>query len=306
MDVSSRVSLAPQGPEFSRIVFGMWRLNEWSLSVSERQELIEAALELGVTSFDHADIYGGYQSEELFGEALAAAPHLRNHMQLVSKCGIKLMSSRRPDHRLKSYDTSFGHIVASAENSLRALRTEYLDLLLIHRPDPLMNADEVARAFMVLRQEGKVRHFGVSNFSPAQFTLLQDRLAANGMSLVTNQVECSLLQLAPVYDGTFDQAQQLKCAPILWSPLAGGRIFTDSSPVAKRIRGDLTRIGEQLGESATTVLMAWLLALPCLPLPIVGSRRIDVLRESVRACQLALTKDHWFELLLSAQGSEVP
>jgi len=306
MSTSSRVSLTPQGAEFSRIIFGMWRLSEWSLSVHERRQLIEATLELGVTSFDHADIYGNYQSEALFGEVLAAAPHLREQMQLVSKCGIKLLSSRRPEHRLKTYDTGFEHIVASAEHSLRALHTEYLDVLLIHRPDPLMDADEVARAFKALHQEGKVRDFGVSNFTPSQFALLQDRMVANGLSLVTNQVECSLLQLAPLYDGTFDQAQQLRCAPMLWSPLGGGRIFTDSDPVASRVRQTLTHLGEQLGAPATTVLMAWLLALPSRPLLISGSRRIEVLRESVDACQLTLTKDHWFELLSSAQGHEVP
>jgi len=216
------------------------------------------------------------------------------------------VSARRPEHRLKTYDNSFEHIVASAENSLRALHTDYLDGLLIHRPDPLMDADEVARAFKALHQEGKVRNFGVSNFTPSQFSLLQDRMVANGLSLVTNQVECSLLQLAPLYDGTFDQAQQLKCAPMLWSPLGGGRIFTDSDPVARRVRETLAHIGEQLGASATTVLMAWLLALPSRPLLISGSRRIEVLRESVDACQLKLTKDHWFELLSSAQGHEVP
>lgn len=306
MGVSPRVALGQQGLELSRIVFGMWRLSDWSLSVSERQGLIEAALTLGVTSFDHADIYGDYRAESLFGEVLAAAPHLREHMQLVSKCGIKLMSPHRPDHRLKCYDTSFGHIVASVERSLRILQTEYIDLLLLHRPDPLMNADEVAHAFMELRRAGKVRHFGVSNFSPAQFDLLQDRLSANGMSLVTNQVECSLLQLSPVYDGTFDQAQQLRCAPMLWSPLAGGRIFTGSDSVARRIRECLVRLGNELGESDTSVLIAWLLALPCRPLPIVGSRRIDVLRDSVRACHLKLANDQWFELLQSALGSEVP
>lgn len=306
MSASSRVSLTPQGAEFSRIIFGMWRLSEWSLSVHERQQLIEAALELGVTSFDHADIYGNYQSEALFGEVLAAAPHLREQMQLVTKCGIKLLSSRRPEHRLKTYDTGFDHIVASAEHSLRALHTEYLDVLLIHRPDPLMDADEVARAFKALHQAGKVRDFGVSNFTPSQFALLQDRMVANGLSLVTNQVECSLLQLAPLYDGTFDQAQQLRCAPMLWSPLGGGRIFTDSDPVASRVRETLTHLGEQLGAPATTVLMAWLLALPSRPLLISGSRRIEVLRESVDACQLTLTKNHWFELLGSAQGHEIP
>jgi predicted oxidoreductase len=304
--VARQLSPGLGGPELSRIVFGIWRIAEWRLSVADRQMLIEKALELGVTTFDHADIYGDYQAEGLFGDALAAAPHLRERMQLVSKCGIKLVSQHRPTHRLKRYDSSFGHVVASVDHSLRALRTDYLDLLLLHRPDPLMDADELVRAFVALRSAGKVRHFGVSNFSPAQFALLRDRLVPQGISLVTNQVECSLLHLDPIYDGTFEQAQQLRCSPMLWSPLAGGRVFTEHGPVAVRVRECLARLASELGASPTAILFAWLLALPCRPLPIVGSSRIEVLRDVVSASHLTITGDHWFELLQAAQGCDVP
>src|SRR5262249_31365857 len=141
----------------------------------QRLAFLQQALELGVTSMDHADIYGDYGCEALFGEALALQPSLRGQMELVSKCGIKLVSRHRPGHASHIYDTSRAHIVASAENSLRSLRTDYLDLLLIHRPDPLMDADEIAEAFSSLRASGKVRHFGVSNFTPSQFELLHSR-----------------------------------------------------------------------------------------------------------------------------------
>ncbi|AYZ63663.1 oxidoreductase [Burkholderia multivorans] len=291
---------------FSRIVFGMWRIADWRLSIGERRALIEAALELGVTSFDHADIYGDYTAEGLFGDVLADAPQLRERMQIVTKCGIRLVSAQRPAHRIKHYDTRAAHVVASVEQSLRALRTDRLDLLLLHRPDPLMDADEVAATFAALRRDGKVREFGISNFTPAQAALLQERMAGHGLSLATNQVECSLLHLAPLDDGTFDQAQRWRRPPMLWSPLAGGRLLTDASPAATRVRACAERIGGALGAPATTVLFAWLLALPCRPLPIVGSSRIAALRDAVAATRLPLAREHWFELLHAARGTEVP
>nr|WP_230972032.1 aldo/keto reductase [Burkholderia pseudomultivorans] len=291
---------------FSRIVFGMWRIGDWALSGRERRALVEAALELGVTSFDHADIYGDYTAESLFGDVLAEAPHLRERMQIVTKCGIRLVSARRPAHGIKHYDTRAAHLVASVEQSLRALRTDRIDLLLLHRPDPLMDADEVAATFARLRRDGKVREFGISNFMPAQAELLQERMRALGMSLATNQVECSLLHLAPLDDGTFDQAQRWRCPPMLWSLLAGGRVLTDASPAATRVRACAERIGAALGVPATVVLFAWLLALPCRPLPIVGSSRIAALREAVAATRVTLEREHWFELLHAARGADVP
>ncbi|MFP5356251.1 MAG: aldo/keto reductase, partial [Gemmatimonadota bacterium] len=167
------VSLAPGGAQLSPIVAGAWRMASWKLDAPARLRWIESALDLGVTSFDHADIYGDYQVEELFGEALALAPSLRDRMQLVTKCGIKLKSSRRPAHRINSYDTSRAHVLASVENSLRTLRTDRIDLLLIHRPDALMDPDELAATFNELRAAGKVLHFGVSNHLPSQLALLQ-------------------------------------------------------------------------------------------------------------------------------------
>ncbi len=300
------ISMGADAAPFSRIVFGMWRIGDWALSARERRALIEAALELGVTSFDHADIYGDYTAEGLFGDVLADAPHLRERMQIVTKCGIRLVSARRPAHGIKHYDTRAAHVVASVEQSLRALRTDRLDLLLLHRPDPLMDADEVAATFDALRRDGKVRAFGISNFTPAQAELLQDRMAAHGSSLATNQVECSLLHLAPLDDGTFDQAQRWRCPPMLWSPLAGGRLLTEASPAATRVRATAARIGDALGVSATTVLFAWLLALPCRPLPIVGSSRIAALREAVAATRMTLEREQWFELLHAARGADVP
>ncbi|WKB54623.1 aldo/keto reductase [Eleftheria terrae] len=293
--------LSPTGGHLSRIVAGAWRMDAWGWTPQQRLRWIEQNLELGVTSFDHADIYGGYTVEGLFGEALALAPALRQQMQLVSKCGIQLVAPMRPEHRLKAYDTSRAHIVASAERSLQELRTDHLDLLLIHRPDPLMDADEVARAFDDLRQAGKVRHFGVSNFTPAQFSLLASRT-----ELVTHQVECSPLQLGVLHDGTLDQAQQLRFKPMIWSPLAGGRLFTADDERSRRVRACLEAVGQRLQCSAATAAYAWLLRHPSQPLPIVGSSRVEALREAVAALGLSMDAPTWHEIWTASTGHEVP
>ncbi len=285
----------------SPIVAGVWRMDSWNWSPQERLRWIEQCLDLGVTSFDHADIYGGYTVEALFGEALALAPQLRARMQLVTKCGIQLRVGARPDTRIKHYDTSARHIVRSVEQSLVQLRTDEIDLLLLHRPDALMDADEVAAAFDQLRTQGKVKAFGVSNFTPSQFELLHARTP-----LVTNQVECHPLHRAPLFDGTFDQAQRLRTRPMIWSPLAGGALLTSEAEEAMRVRGLLTSIGAQYGVSAATIAFAWLMRLPSRPYPITGSRRIEAMQEAVAATRLTLDTQEWTEILVAATGRDVP
>jgi predicted oxidoreductase len=285
----------------SPIVAGAWRMAEWKLSPQDRLRWIEEILELGISSFDHADIYGGYQVEALFGEALALAPALRQRMQLVSKCGIKLMSPARPGNRFHCYDTSAAHVRASVDESLRALHTDHLDLLLIHRPDVLMNAAELADTFDGLRREGKVLHFGVSNFTPSQLELLHARTP-----LVTNQVELSPLHLDPLHDGTLDQCQRLGLRPMIWSPLARGRVFTGDDERARRVRDELSRLASELGVAVTTLVFAWLLRHPSRPLPIAGSQRIEAAREAVAALDLRLTPEQWYRVWTASAGHEVP
>lgn len=285
----------------SPLVAGAWRLSEWGFNIGQRLAWIEGNIERGLTSFDHADIYGGYQVEALFGEALAASPGLRDRLQLVTKCGIKLTGPARPAHETHCYDTSAAHITASVENSLRALHTDRVDLLLIHRPDALMDADEVATTFERLRRDGKVLHFGASNFTVQQFELLHSRIP-----LVTNQVECSPLQMAPVHDGSFDQAQRLRARPMIWSPLAGGRLFSEDSEQARRLRWVMGEVGARLGASLTTLAIAWLLRLPCRPIPVVGSRRLSATDEAVAALKLMLTADDWYRIWSASTGHEVP
>lgn len=285
----------------SRVVAGAWRMGDWQWTPQERLRWIEQCIEMGVTTFDHADIYGGYTVEQLFGEALALAPGLRDRMQLVSKCGICLTTENRPAHRVKHYDTTSEHIIRSAENSLRMLGTDHLDLLLIHRPDALMDADEVAAAFTHLQLMGKVQHFGVSNFTPAQFELLQSRFP-----LVTNQIELHPLHLAPLHDGTLDQCQQRRVQPMIWSPLAGGRLFTGEDAAAQRVRAALTAVGARYNVSAATMAFAWLLRHPSRPIPVAGSRRVDAMREAVAALDVPLDLQDWTAIWEAGSGHEVP
>jgi len=288
------------GLTLSRIVAGMWRMNEWKLTPQQRVEWIEQALAMGVTSFDHADIYGGYGVEATFGAALALQPSLRDQMQIVSKCGIKLVNAARPEHTIQHYDTSASHIIASAENSLRQLGTDHLDLLLIHRPDPLMNFDEIAGAFQQLKKDGKVKHFGVSNFTRHQFESLNRRIP-----LATNQVEFSPLNVAPMFDETFDGLQDLGVAPMIWSPLAGGRLFSSDDAAGVRVRAVIQKVADELQRPFGAVVFAWIMQLPSRPVPLTGSGRIAAVKEAVEATQFSLSRSQWFEILRAARGHEV-
>jgi len=301
---ASHIMLSENGPTCSRIVHGLWRLAEWRMSRSQLLGMIRACLDMGVTTFDHADIYGEYTCEGLFGETLAHDPTLRHKMQLVTKCGIKLVSKNRPQHMIKHYDTSKGHVIASVENSLRMLRTDHIDLLLIHRPHPLMDARETAEALASLRQSGKVLHVGVSNFTPDQFDLLASRL---NFPLVTNQVECSAMNVGAFRDGTVDMCQGLRICPMAWSPLARGRVFREESEQAIRLRNVLSHVGEELGgASIDHVALAWLLNHPAKIVPVVGTGKRERIRKAVEAESLDLSREEWFAIWCASTGREIP
>lgn len=293
-------TIAPQGPSFSPLIVGYWRLLEWGMTPQQLVAFIEHHLSLGISTVDHADIYGDYGCEAAFGDALRLAPALREKLQIVTKCGIATRA--KPEHQIGHYITEASHILHSAENSLRHFSTDYLDLLLIHRPDPLMDADEIAEAFMALHQSGKVRHFGVSNFTPTQFSLLQSRLP---FSLVTNQLEISPLEQSSILDGTLDQCQQVRMRPMAWSCLGGGRLFND--PHYQPLRDELNRVKQEIGASSIDqVVYAWIMKLPSRPLPIIGSGKTTRVTEAVGACQLTLNRQQWFRIRKAALGYDVP
>ncbi|WDY55278.1 aldo/keto reductase [Vibrio fluvialis] len=300
----AKVTIASQGPEFSELVQGYWRLGEWGMTAQERLTFLKQHLELGITTVDHADIYGNYECEQLFGEAFALEPSLREQLQIVTKCDIKLCSAKFPERKINHYDTSAAHIYQSVNNSLERLRVNEIDVLLIHRPDVLMDADEVAEAFTELHKVGKVKHFGVSNFSPAQFELLQSRL---GKPLVTNQVEINPLNFDVAHDGTLDQMQMLRTRPMAWSCLGGGAIFNGDSEQAQRVRAVLEELREELGaESIDQVIYAWVRALPSKPLPIIGSGKIERVQAAVDALDLTLSREQWYRVWVASKGHGVP
>ncbi|QHE77773.1 aldo/keto reductase [Hydrogenophaga sp. PBL-H3] len=297
----SRVPLIEsRGAVFSRIAAGAWRMAEWGLTPQQRLGWIEACLDLGITTFDHADIYGGYTVEALFGEALALQPALRQRMQIVGKCGIRLVNPQRPGNLVKHYDTSPAHVRASVENSLQQLRTDHLDVLLIHRPDALMNAAELADVFTRLRTEGKVLHFGVSNHTPSQLALLDAHIP-----LVTHQLECSPLHLDALHDGAFDQAQALGFLPMVWSPMAGGRLFTGGDDASVRVRGVLTALASEWGSSPEAVAIAWLLRHPARPVPVLGSRRAQAYQQAADAMTLNMDAQSWYRVWSAGAGRAV-
>lgn len=299
-----QVKIAPSGPSLSRIVAGTMTWGEWGKDLSSEgmAALIEHSRSLGITSFDHADIYGHYSTEETFGAALhQLGTSVRAQIQLVTKCGIRLKTHRRPLNALKSYDTTKAYIIESAERSLKNLQTDYLDLFLIHRPDPLMDPSEVAAAFDELKHSGKVKAFGVSNFTPHQFNLLAD-----ATKLVTNQVECNPLHSDLLFDGTFDMLQTAAIRPMVWSPLGGSKYFNGEGTTVLRLRDTVKKLAKKYGElEEDVILLAWLLKHPAGPIPVVGTTNPSRLDNTRLALELDLSRQDWFAILEAGRGHEV-
>ncbi len=291
--------MKPAALHLSPVVAGLWRLHEWGLDTAATVRWIEGALALGITSFDHADIYGGYRVEAHFGDALAAAPGLRQRMQIVTKCGIKLVHDQRPAHRVKSYDSSRSHVTASVDSSLRALRTDHIDLLLMHRPDLLMDPDELADTFRHLLAAGKVLHFGVSNHTPGQVAMLRKR-----HPIATQQIEFSPLQMQALADGTLEQCVDLGMRPMVWSPLAQGRLFSGRDDQVQRVHAVLAELGAQQGVSVATMAYAWILRHPSRPWPITGSRRLGALQEALEALNINVSREDWYRVWQASIGHE--
>ncbi|EDP59479.1 aldo/keto reductase family oxidoreductase [Vibrio sp. AND4] len=300
----AKVVTAPNGPEFSELVQGYWRAADWGMTARERLSFLKQHIELGITTVDHADIYGDYECETLFGEALALDKSVREQIQIVTKCDINLCSDKAPNRKINHYDTSAAHIYQSVNNSLERLNVDEIDVLLIHRPDVLMDADEVSEAFSELHKVGKVKHFGVSNFTPRQFELLQSRLSK---PLVTNQVEINPLNFEVAHDGTLDQMQTLRLRPMAWSCLGGGSIFSNHTEQVTRVRTELEAIREETAaNSIDEVIYAWIRRLPSKPIPIIGSGKIERVHAAVNALNIELTREQWYRVWVASNGHGVP
>ena len=296
------VKLNSSLPAMSRLVYGVWRLaDDENGSTAHVRAKIDACLEQGITTFDHADIYGEYQCEALFGRALAEDPSLRDQMQIITKCDIAIPTSLYPERRVKFYDTSPEFIRTSVENSLRNLHTDSLDMLLIHRPDPFMDATATGATLDELIKEGKIKAAGVSNFKPYDWELLQSRM---DNTLATNQIEISLLENDAFTNGDLAHLQTLNLNAMAWSPLAGGRIFGNDED-AQRVQPILKRIADEQNCDIDHVAVAWLLAHPSEILPIVGTNNLERIKTLSKAMDVEIDRQTWFELLTAAVGEEV-
>jgi predicted oxidoreductase len=284
----------------SRLVYGMWRLgDDADTSPAHIQAKIEACLAQGITSFDQADIYGGYTAEAILGAALRAAPGLRGQMEIVTKCDIVAPVGRHAGARVKHYDTSAAHINASVETSLREMAIETIDLLLVHRPDPLMDHRETGAALDALVAQGKVRAVGVSNFRPWDVRLLQSAMKT---PLVTNQIELSLAAHDGFTNGDVAFHQEHGTPVMAWSPLAGGRLLAQAD---SRLRERLAEIGAAHGADWSAVAVAWLLRHPARILPVLGTNSLARIASISDALKVQIDRMTWFELYSLALGREV-
>lgn len=288
----------------SRIVAGVMNWGIWvaNLSTKSVQTLIEQCVDLGINSFDHADIYGNYTTEKLFGDALKQSGINRSQIQIITKCGIIMPCNNRPKYEIKSYSSSTAHIFESVNNSLQNLNTDYIDLLLIHRPSPILDPEIVGDAFLKLKNQGKVRHFGASNFPPGKFNMLN-----KFVPLVTNQIEASILHLDPFEDGTLDNAILRSIKPMAWAPLGGGALFQKSKEydfVMQRAR--LSEVAQKYEWTLDEMAYKFLLHHPSTILPVCGSSKIERIKVAVDSLNGKISDEQWFEIWVASAGSNVP
>lgn len=283
-------------------VAGCMRWGKWGANFTtyDYRQMIDQCLSIGVNSFDHADIYGDYTTEEEFGEALKEDKTLRPQMKLITKCGIQMVTENRPEHSIKSYNTSKKHIIRSAEQSLKNFGTDYLDVLLIHRPDPLLHPEEVAEAIQTLQIQGKVRSFGVSNFLPHQVNMLK-----KWVPIAYNQIEVSIICTAPFTNGILDNCMENDIVPMAWAPLGGGLLTDDLHPHFRSISHAAHLLSEKYAMGLNEMLIAWLNTHPAGILPVIGTTKAERLDQAKKAASIKLTREDWFFLMKAATGEDV-
>lgn len=284
----------------SEIVIGCMSWGRWGkeFTTKEQTDLFNFCVENGFSTFDHADIYGDYTTESRFGEALKKSGIHREKIQLISKCGIQYVGQTR-DNIIKHYNYSKNYILWSAEQSLKNLQTDYLDLFLLHRPSPLMDPEEIAEAVSILKDQGKILNFGVSNFTPSQLDLVQTKTP-----VVANQIEFSLTQHRAMHDGTLDQLFAKGIKPMSWSPL--GTYFKASNAQSLRIKKVLQKLAVTYQVTEDVLLIAWILKHPSKVAPVIGTTNKERILQMKSALSLNLELQDWFRLLVASQGHKVP
>lgn len=274
--------------------WGVWDKN---LTINEMESMIQICLENKITTFDHADIYGSYTTESDFGKAFAASKIAREKMQLISKCGIQMIAENR-NNTIKHYDYSKAHIIASVERSLINLQTDYLDVFLLHRPSPLMQADEIAEAVSILKAEGKIIDFGLSNFTSSQTELIRQKTEVN-----YNQIQFSATNYEPMVDGSLDYMQLHEIQPMSWNPL--GSIFREDNAQTHRLKKLLATLVSKYGLGSDTLLLSWVLRHPAKVLPIAGTVNVARIQSLHKAIALELDKEDWFAIWAESMGEDV-
>lgn len=308
MTTDSRHSIlkAPPAPSistypFSSLAQGYWRMHTWKKNTQDHLRFLEQHIDLGITTVDHAHVYGSPSCESIFGDALKCAPNLRNKIHIVTKCGIELP---RTPTKLAYYDSSRSKILASVECSLKRLQVEHIDLLLLHRPDMLLNADEVADTFKQLHDSGKVSYFGVSNFNRSEFELLQSRLA---YPLITNQVEINILNTQTIDSGILNHLQSQRIRPMAWSCLAGGALLQPNKYIQPNLMSELLSIKDELCLSdIAQVFYSWVLRLPSAPIPILGSGNIQRTKLAIDTLPITMSREQWYRLLCASKNEPLP
>lgn len=301
-----RLRLSQQSPEFSRLALGTWRLLDDPAAATPEGllALLKAALDLGITTVDTAEIYGLYRVEELIGKALALDPGVKTRVELVSKAGIYVPCEFHPDRRTAFYNTTAERLVKSAEKSLRFLGVDTLDLFLVHRPDWLTRHEETAAGINRLLSEGKIRAAGVSNYSTSQFSALS---AFVEQPLATNQLQFSPFCLEPVFDGTFDQCQERRIHPMAWSPTGGGRLFREGDEAGTRVRQVLAGLSGKYGGAGVDALCyAWILTHGTTPLAVTGTNKPERLRSLAAGSGITMEREDWYAVTEAARGRRIP
>jgi predicted oxidoreductase len=288
----NKIYLSDSGPKVSPAVYGFWRWEDTGASgITAMEKIINLCMELGINTFDHADIYGGYQCEEIFGNVIRQRSFKREDIVLFTKCGVNVLHVNRPDVRVKYYDTSAAHILRSVDNSLKKLKTDYIDIFLLDQLDPLSNLEETALTLERLRTTGKIRNIGVANFSVFQHQLLASYLR---VPIVTNHIELNLLNTTALDNGQLDYIKQRYMRPLAAAPLAGGRIENGTDELAIRVHYKLEEIGKKYGGNIESIAVAWLIKLGALPL--IGTLNEQRIRNIVNAFSIDLEQQDWYDL----------
>lgn len=293
-----KIYLSDSGPKVSPAIYGFYRWNTDEINLQKMESIVDLCLELGINTFDHADIYGGYQCEEMFGDIIKSKRVKREEIVLFTKCGVSLPDPSRPDIRVKYYDTSKEHILRCLDSSLRKLRTDYIDIFLLNQLDPLSNLEETALTLQKLKDSGKVKNIGVVNFSVFQHQLLSSYLRT---PIVTNHIELNLLNTSALENGRVDYIKQRYMRPLATAPLAEGRIAHGTDEAAVRVRKKLEEIAPKYGADIESIAVAWLVKLGALPL--IGTTNEQRIKNVAKAFLINVERQDWYELYAASRGS---